>query len=59
MTKTTIQRQLRNIRLELEWLARREEFFNPDWRFKPTPYSKQRARLVKMYWALKAQQSKA
>lgn len=52
MTKTTIQCQLRNIRLELEWLARREEFFNPDWRFKPTPYSKRRARLVKSYWAL-------
>ena len=52
MTKSAIRRELRNIRYELNWLARREEEYNPDWRFKPTPYSKHRARLVKTYWAL-------
>ena len=57
MTKTMIQRQLRNIRIELEWLARCEEVYNADWRFKPTPYSKRRARLVKTYWVLKALQA--
>ena len=55
MTKSAIQRELRNIRYELKWLARREEDYNPDWRFKPTPYSKRRARLVRIYWALKGQ----
>ena len=53
MTKNTIKRQVRNIGIELEWLARCEGDYNPDWRFKPTLYSKRRARLVKTYWALK------
>ena len=53
MTKSTIRHELRNIRYELKWLARREEEYDPDWRFKPTPYSKRRTRLVKTYWALK------
>ena len=56
MTKTAIRRELRNIRYELEWLARREEEYNPDWRFKPTPYSKRRIRLVRIYWALRTLQ---
>ena len=59
MNKTAIRRELRNIRYELEWLSRREEEYNPDWRFKPTPYSKRRARLVKTYWALKALQARS
>ncbi|MCR4621713.1 MAG: hypothetical protein K5663_06485 [Clostridiales bacterium] len=57
MNKTAIRRELRNIRYELEWLSRREEEYNPDWRFKPTQYSKHRTRLVKTYWALKALQA--
>ena len=52
MTKTAITRELRNIRSELDWLLWREKAFNPDWRFKPIPYSKRRARLVKTYLAL-------
>ena len=52
MTKSVIARELRNIRYELDWLARHEEEYNPDWRFNSTPYSKRRARLVKTYWAL-------
>ncbi len=54
MTKTILKRELRSVKSELDWLLRREQQHNPDWRFHPAPYSKRRARLVKMYWALKA-----
>lgn len=56
MTKTALLYELRSIRAELAWLQKREEDYNPDWRFSPTPYSNRRARLVKTYWALKAMQ---
>ena len=59
MNKTAIRRELRNIRCELDWLLQCEEEYNPDWRFKSTPYSKHRRRLVKTYWALKALQAKS
>ena len=58
MTKTAIRRELRNIRIELEWLAWREQIHNTDWRFTSRPYSKRRARLVKTWWALKTMQTK-
>ena len=56
MTKSAIRRELRNIRYELNWLARCEEEYNPDWRLMPMPYSKHRKRLVKTYWAFKTMQ---
>ena len=54
MTKAAIRRELHNVRVELEWLAWREQIHNPDWHFTSRPYSKRRARLVKTWWALKA-----
>ncbi len=48
MTKKAIAHELRNIRYELDWLQRREQQHNPDWRFRSLPYSKRRARLVKI-----------
>ena len=56
MTKAAIRRELRNVKTELDWLLWREQVHDPDWRFRSTPYSKRRARLVKTYWALKALQ---
>ena len=56
MTKTAIRRELRNVKIELDWLLWREQAYDPDWRFRSTPYSKRRARLVKTYWALKGLQ---
>jgi len=56
MTKTAIRRELRNVKIELDWLLWREQTYDPNWRFWSQPYSKRRARLVKTYWALKALQ---
>lgn len=56
MTKTAIKRELRNVKVELDWLLWREQQHNPDWRFTSQPYSKRRARLVRTFWALKALQ---
>ena len=56
MTKKAIAHELRSVRYELDWLQRREQAHNPDWRFTATPYSKRRARLVRTYWALKTMQ---
>lgn len=56
MTKTAIKRELRNVRVELDWLLWREQQHNPDWHFTSQPYSKRRARLVRTFWALKALQ---
>ena len=56
MTKAAIKRELRNVKVELDWLLWREQQYNPDWRFTPQPYSKRRARLVRTFWALKALQ---
>lgn len=57
MTKTAIKRELRNVGVELDWLLRREQQHNADWRFTSRPYSKRRARLVRTFWALKALQA--
>ena len=56
MSKKTIAREIRNIRYELDWLLWCERKDNPDWRFRSTPYSKRRRRLIKTYWALKTLQ---
>ena len=58
MTKTAIKRELRNTKVELDWLLWREQQHNSDWRFTSQPYSKRRARLVRTFWALKALQRK-
>ena len=54
MTKKAIAHKLLSVRYELDWLQRREQAQNLDWRFRSAPYSKHRVRLVKTYWALKA-----
>ena len=56
MTKAAVKRELRNVRVELDWLLWREQQHNPDWRFRSQPFSKRRARLVRTFWALKALQ---
>jgi len=53
MTSSAARRELRNVLIMLEWLKSCEEEHNSDWRFTSAPYSKRRARLVRMYWALK------
>ena len=57
MTKKAIAHELRSVRNELDWLQRRGQAHNPDWRFTTTPYSNRHARLVKTYWSLKALQA--
>ena len=52
MTKSAINRELRNVNIELDWLHYCEKRHNPDWQFCSAPYSKRRTRLVKTYWAL-------
>lgn len=54
MTKTAMKRELRDIKIKLEWLSNCEKSFNHNWRFTCTHYSKRRERLVKAYWALMA-----
>ena len=44
---------LHSVRHELSRLHRLEIIYNPNWRFWSAPYSKRRARLVRMFWALK------
>ena len=58
MTKKMIALEIRNIQYELDWLLWCERKNNPDWRFRSSPYSKHRTRLVKTYWALKAMQAR-
>jgi hypothetical protein len=53
VTKTQAKKQIAEIKKELKRLATLEKVFNRDCMFHPTPYSKRRSRLVKMYWILK------
>ncbi|MCR4885986.1 MAG: hypothetical protein K5919_03630 [Clostridiales bacterium] len=47
MTKKMIALEIRNIQYELDWLLWCERKNNPDWRFRSSPYSRRRRRLVK------------
>ena len=46
MTKTAIKRELRNVKVELDWLLWREQQHNPDGCFRVQPYSKRRTSTV-------------
>ena len=53
MTKRKQRETLRDLRAELARLAELEKAFDPSYGFMLRPYSKRRARLVRMFWAVK------